>query len=246
MTRTFILLAILLSTLVPSVRAGDTLIYIDISEHNARVGDTIQIELRITVPDDSIAEFTISFYFGHFGLLMFHEELGPISDGTLVDSWESISWRTFGGINALLTAVRERPPLDGSPAPLGPVLSREVLIYLVAEIQCARDTLTEYEGLLEINPPQTFFSSPSGQLIQPYFIRPARIRVQRPVSGDVDQSGTLDIVDIVSTINCAFRGNCSTCGRVLADVNCSGTVDIIDVDRQIDHVFRAGPPNACP
>jgi hypothetical protein len=63
--------------------------------------------------------------------------------------------------------------------------------------------------------------------------------------GDLDQSGELNIADVVAVVGCAFRASCPVCGEMLADVNCSGAVDVVDVVLEIDHVFRGGNQPFC-
>lgn len=61
--------------------------------------------------------------------------------------------------------------------------------------------------------------------------------------GDPVCDGQLDVLDVVETINNAFRGvtatidpNCPHTGR--SDINCSGGVDVIDVVETINVIFR--------
>lgn len=246
MIRFAFLIPIVLLTLPPVATAGDTLIYIGLSDHSPRIGDTIEITASILMPEDTLAGFTMSFYFTRPGLLAFRDELTPKTAGTLIEGWESIRWRTFGEINALLRATADEPPLDGEPPQPGPITSPTILVRLVAAVPCFRDQFADYEGFLIPQPPQTFFTDPAGPVIAPFSIQSASINVQRPLSGDVDRSGVLDIVDVVATINCAFRGTCKVCGEILADVDCSGTVDMLDIARQVDVVFRATPSHTCP
>lgn len=74
-----------------------------------------------------------------------------------------------------------------------------------------------------------------------------------PLHGDPDGDGSPTVLDVVMTINVAFRGNadlsdascCPYTSRV--DHNCDCQVDILDVVWIIGTAFRGGPPscNAC-
>lgn len=66
-----------------------------------------------------------------------------------------------------------------------------------------------------------------------------------------------DILDVVNTVNVAFRGSTvmtdpsATCPRERTDVNCSGSTDVVDVVKTVNVAFRGANPvteycEACP
>lgn len=62
------------------------------------------------------------------------------------------------------------------------------------------------------------------------------------------ESDDADILDVIATIDIAFRGGTGTidpnCPVGRSDVDCSGTVDILDVTRLVSVAFRSGDPAA--
>jgi hypothetical protein len=72
------------------------------------------------------------------------------------------------------------------------------------------------------------------------------------VPGDLTQDGTVDVFDVVASIDITFAGQPPIpsppgCPWDLSDVNCDGTTDVFDVIALIDYVFQGGatPPNPC-
>ncbi|MBI3871806.1 MAG: S8 family serine peptidase [candidate division Zixibacteria bacterium] len=75
---------------------------------------------------------------------------------------------------------------------------------------------------------------------------------QCPCHGDPKCDGASDILDVVKTIEVAFRGaaaifdvDCFPDPGGRTDVNCSGVTDIIDVVKVIDVAFRGQPATFC-
>lgn len=58
--------------------------------------------------------------------------------------------------------------------------------------------------------------------------------------GDQNCDGAVNIGDVVSLINHAFRGGAPPDPLRRGDVNCDGTIDVLDVVRLIIHAFRSG------
>ncbi|MBI3872286.1 MAG: hypothetical protein HY304_04310 [candidate division Zixibacteria bacterium] len=67
------------------------------------------------------------------------------------------------------------------------------------------------------------------------------------IPGDVDGSGVIDVIDVVKTIEVAFRGSlCVPIHQALVDLDANGVIDILDVVRVISYAFRGQPtPAAC-
>ncbi len=62
-------------------------------------------------------------------------------------------------------------------------------------------------------------------------------------SGDVDNSGSLDIADLIYMADYSFSGGPAPLPTVEeGDVDCSGSVDISDVIYYVEYMFNSGPP----
>jgi hypothetical protein len=59
--------------------------------------------------------------------------------------------------------------------------------------------------------------------------------------GDVDNSGSLDVVDVFFMINALFAGGHAPSSPCRADVNANGASDVVDVFHLINHLFAGGP-----
>ncbi len=64
--------------------------------------------------------------------------------------------------------------------------------------------------------------------------------------GDVNGSGTVDVLDIIFMIKYKFKGGPAPNDLSLADVNSDGTVNVIDIITMIDYKFKNGDPLNCP
>jgi len=60
--------------------------------------------------------------------------------------------------------------------------------------------------------------------------------------GDWNNDGIVDVLDVVSEINYAFRGAPPPVPFDIGDLNANSVIDIIDVVILIDYAFRGGPP----
>ncbi len=64
--------------------------------------------------------------------------------------------------------------------------------------------------------------------------------------GDLNDDGQIDIVDVVSIVNIAFRGGTPPSPTWVADINGDGVIsDILDVVGLINHAFRGAPEPTC-
>ncbi len=64
--------------------------------------------------------------------------------------------------------------------------------------------------------------------------------------GDLNSDGQIDVVDVVSIVNIAFRGGTLPVPSWVADINGDGVVsDILDVVSLINHAFRGAPVPTC-
>ncbi|PKK83609.1 MAG: hypothetical protein CVT49_07585 [candidate division Zixibacteria bacterium HGW-Zixibacteria-1] len=65
--------------------------------------------------------------------------------------------------------------------------------------------------------------------------------------GDVNCSGSLNILDIIYIINYVYKGGPEPIPDVLmADANCDGVINLMDSDFLIDYLYRGGPaPQIC-
>lgn len=62
--------------------------------------------------------------------------------------------------------------------------------------------------------------------------------------GDYDNSGYINILDVVYLINYIYKEGPAPIPLISADINCSGTIDILDVVYLINFIYKDGPP-AC-
>jgi len=64
--------------------------------------------------------------------------------------------------------------------------------------------------------------------------------------GDVNESGVVDILDIIFLIEFKFKGGPDPNNPDLGDVNSDGEVNILDIIAMIDFKFKGGPAPNCP
>jgi hypothetical protein len=77
-------------------------------------------------------------------------------------------------------------------------------------------------------------NSSSGELI-------GALDIACSLCGDFDNSGVVDIVDVVCYINWMFSQGLATENTIGSDNNCDGRPNIADVVYLINYIFRAGP-----
>lgn len=65
-------------------------------------------------------------------------------------------------------------------------------------------------------------------------------------NGDMNNDGTLDILDIVQLIDFVFSGGQGAVLPGAEECDCIGGVDILDIVFLVDHVFSGGPAPNCP
>lgn len=227
------------------VHAQDTLIVVEIGDVNVKLGDTALIPITVLAPVDSIAGFTISMVLGRPSLVEFRNEYAVERAGSLTSAWEIVTGNEVGTTSLRITGLPDGDPLDGTPGPLPPITTPQILVYAVGFIPCVRDPFGDNDVQINGNIVLTQFSDPQGQLIEPVAIHDGIVTIRPPTLGDLDQSGELNIADVVAVIGCAFRSSCPVCGSLLADLNCSGAVDVVDVVMQVNYVFRAGNQPFC-
>ncbi|HDL03380.1 MAG TPA: hypothetical protein ENH25_04525, partial [candidate division Zixibacteria bacterium] len=63
--------------------------------------------------------------------------------------------------------------------------------------------------------------------------------------GDVNGSGTINILDVTSIINYLYKGGPAPVPPQSADVNKSGSINILDVTHIINYLYKGGPPPDC-
>ncbi len=66
------------------------------------------------------------------------------------------------------------------------------------------------------------------------------------VCGDVNQNGSINILDVSSLINYLYRGGSAPDPISIMDVNNSGETNIIDVSYIINYLYKSGPAPGCP
>jgi hypothetical protein len=79
-----------------------------------------------------------------------------------------------------------------------------------------------------------------------YFcIKNGSVTILYPVCGDYNLDGRVDLLDIVSLINCLYMTPGSDCYSLSVDVNCDGSVDILDITGIIMNVYPPGVELNC-
>jgi len=63
--------------------------------------------------------------------------------------------------------------------------------------------------------------------------------------GDLNGDGSIDIADVVFSVNYLFASGPAPDPLEAGDVNCDGTVDVADVTYLINYLFIGGPPPVC-
>ncbi len=245
MIRTFLALAVCASTVATPLYAQDTLVVLDIADINVKLGDTALIPIIVVAPTDSIAGFTIPLALDRPQLLEFHDDYAVEQLGTLVSDWEVVTGNAQFSTSLLITAIPEGTPISGPPGPLPPIMTPQTLVYAVGIIPCFRDPFGDNDVRIDGSNAFTHVSDPQGQLIEPVAVHSGIVTIQPPTLGDLDQSGELNIADVVAVVACAFRASCPVCGNLLGDLNCSGAVDVVDVVMEVEHVFRGGNQPFC-
>ncbi|MCK5125188.1 MAG: hypothetical protein KAR42_02935 [candidate division Zixibacteria bacterium] len=71
------------------------------------------------------------------------------------------------------------------------------------------------------------------------------VDVASTVYGDVDQSGEVNVGDVVYIVNFIFRGGVAPIPLRSADANCDGFANIGDAVNLISYIFRGGPAPGC-
>lgn len=245
MFRTFLALAVCASTVATPLFAQDTLVVLDIADIHVKLGDTALIPILVLAPTDSIAGFSIPLVLDRPQLLEFHDDYPVESAGSLTSEWEVVGGNAQFTTSLLITGFPDGQPVDGEPGPLAPVLTSQILVYAVGIIPCFRDPFGDNSVRIDGSNVFTHVSDPQGQLIEPVAVHPGIVTIQPPTLGDLDQSGEVNLADVVAVIGCAFRASCPVCGDLLADLNCSGAVDVVDVVMQVDYAFRGGDQPFC-
>ncbi len=69
--------------------------------------------------------------------------------------------------------------------------------------------------------------------------------VDNPLCGDLNYSGSVDIIDIIFFINAAFKHGPPPSSAEIADVNGDSAVNILDIIHLINYKFKGGPPPNC-
>jgi C1A family cysteine protease len=77
-------------------------------------------------------------------------------------------------------------------------------------------------------------------------ISPPIIRSQTYECGDVNQNGSLNILDITFLIAYLYQDGPAPADTLLGDVNNDGTINIIDVVRLIQYLYQGGDAPQCP
>jgi hypothetical protein len=225
--------------------AQDTTLFVDLVEQSARVGDTVYIPAIIRTDVDSVAGFELEFVLDRPNVIEFRPEYFVEPTASLCADWDLVDGSVPASTFVRIVGLAETDTTNGFTLPIPPGTLGEILVYVVVHVPCTPDPFSNYEVELV---PSGFenFATPQGNLIEPTSVRSAKVTIQPPLLGDIDRSGSFDLVDVVSSVKCAFRNDCPGCGPVLADVNCSGAVDIVDVVKEIDYIFRGGAALVCP
>ncbi len=66
------------------------------------------------------------------------------------------------------------------------------------------------------------------------------------ICGDVNNDGTVNVLDIIFLIDYKFKGGPAPAILASADVNSDGSINVLDIIFLIDFKFKGGPPPNCP
>jgi hypothetical protein len=240
------LAASILSTVpAKTATAQDTTIYIRLSDLCARPCDTIRIPVSIINLVHEMAAYQLTYALSRPGLVFFDPTILFETAGSATENWEFSSATTAGGTSIRATGMADLPVPPGITPGITPSAVPQRLVFLIARVPCDPDTISGNIVRLESALPQGF-TDPQGTTIEPASVAGNTITVVTTALGDMDESGYYDIVDVVRSVNCAFRGDCPGCALRVADVTCDQIVNLQDVVRLIDAVFRGGSAPACP
>lgn len=253
-------------------RAQDTTIYVSLRDTFAYPGQEVHLPVVVTNLRDTIDGYQIQYVADRPDMMFFRDTMAvetliicanppactamdtiidtlartPIDTvGTLTGGWELAAGRNLGSPTLVrVTAIGDMTG-DNKPRGIPPSTQNAALVKLVAAICCPPDLLGS--GLVRLIPtPLNFdFSSPVGQLITPVSKQGGTIRILDPVAGDLDYSGSVDVLDVIQIIDCAFRNECPACAVIRTDFNCDQFTDVMDVVFLIDHVFQGGSSPGC-
>jgi len=267
------LISILAVALTPQVsRAQDTTIFVSIRDTFAYPGQEIHLPVMITNLRDSIDGYQIQYQADRPNMIFFSDTVAvesliicanppactvmdtiidtvsqtPVdAQGALISTWEWVSGRNLGMPTLVrVTAIADMTG-DNKPHGIPPSTMDATLVSLVALVCCPPDLFGG--GLVQLLPTTLSFdfSDPRGQLITPVSKRGATIRILAPVPGDLDYSGSADVMDVIGMIECAFQNKCPACTAIRTDFNCDQVPDVMDVIFLIEYVFQGGPAPGC-
>lgn len=259
-------------TWVPAHGQG-TAVFIDLADAVIYPGDAILIPVSLTLSSDSLEAYEFVVTSSRPDLIVFIDSVivdtivtcvdppgcgdfdtlydtlyhdPPYRTGSsLTEEWD-VTIGTLPSPSSLELTGFSNLGADHLPTGIPPPVQTEILVYLLAQAICDPDTISGFTVTLQLPELKAFFSDPFGQLILPSATAGGVITILTTVLGDIDHSGEFNVLDVVRTVNCAFKGDCPGCTSDLADIDCNGDVTVFDLVGLVDHVFRNGPVPACP
>lgn len=208
----------------------------------AHLGDTLRVPVSIFNFAGAIAGFGVEYLLDRPGLAVLDDATLFDTSGAFTSGWEHLSAFKPSATDVRITGIAD-VNFDHTPSPYTGLSG--TIVSIVLRIPCDADTLSGTSVFLAPNGAQDF-SDPQGTLMSPVSAYGGRVYVSSPARGDFNYSGTHDVADVVSEINCAFRGNCPNCASLIADLDCDGDSDIIDVVLLIGVAFRGETLTTCP
>jgi hypothetical protein len=268
-----LLIFILAIALAPqSSRAQDTAIFVSIRDTFAYPGQEIHLPVMITNLRDSIDGYQIQYQADRPNMIFFSDTVAieslivcanppsctvmdtiidtvsrtPVDvQGTLTSTWEWVSGRNLGMPTFVRVSAIADMTGDNKPHGIPPSTMDATLVSLVAFVYCPPDQFGG--GVVQLFPTYLNFdfSDPWGNLIVPIAKRDGTIRILDPVPGDLDYTGSADVMDIIQMIGCAFEDKCPACTAIQIDFNCDQQPDVMDVIALIEYVFQGGSLPGC-
>ena len=268
-----LLVSILAAALAPqSSRAQDTTIFVSIRDTFAYPGQEIHLPVMITNLRDSIDGYQIQYQADRPSMIFFSGTIvveslivcanpptctvmdtiidtvsqTPVDvQSTLMSTWEWVEGRNLGTPTLVRVSAIADMTGDNNPHGIPPLTMDATLVRLVFFVYCPPDPFGG--GIVQLFPTALNFdfSDPWGQLITPVSKRGATITILAPVPGDLDYSGSADVMDIIQMIGCAFENKCPACTAIKTDFTCDQQPDVMDVIALIEYVFLGGTLPGC-
>jgi hypothetical protein len=258
-----ILTASLVAT-VNDAEAQDPLV-IELPHLTGESGELLEIPVNVSTDEDSLAAFQLDIMLSRPDLVFFEVDTVIIdfdtsyecqvdTIGTLTSGWELIEARSALGLGYQIRLTGMVNLFTLPPPWAIPEYTSGVLLKFFARVRDdVPDTLSD--RVVNLNFGGSYYSDPQSELISPVEHIDGSITVTLPSCDctdycDMDQSGTIDPLDVSYIVNYVYLGQDArptlpACPGNNGDWNCDGGVDPLDVSFYVQFVYKSSGVGAC-